>query len=320
MQPNQNTAGIPNRNAAAAPRPGVAGGAAPRLSAAPAVSRAAAGGVPTPATQGVSRPVVTNAASVPASAVTPEAKSEKTPEQNIMAAGVSEKKKGKGMVLGLILLALLAAGGIGFGVWAMMDGNSQVAKKDATIKDLKQQNSDLLEQLDNASATTDDPGAYKNPVIKSDNAEVAYSLGFQSSYILGQNGTRRVSISVKDGQMEKCSLMEQVDASSWNEIGECTISGIEGNIFKVIEFGQGQENSGSMIGFIMEDGRVAYFKLYDFELSNSVSITGNLNIDGYVTDVLEIGVGNGTAGGYGSSVFVKNDGSYIVYNESMLSQ
>ncbi len=159
MQPNQNTAGIPNRNAAAAPRPGVAGGAAPRLSAAPAVSRAAAGGVPTPATQGVSRPVVTNAASVPASAVTPEAKSEKTPEQNIMAAGVSEKKKGKGMVLGLILLALLAAGGIGFGVWAMMDGNSQVAKKDATIKDLKQQNSDLLEQLDNASATTDDPGA-----------------------------------------------------------------------------------------------------------------------------------------------------------------
>lgn len=333
MQPNQNAAGTPNRNVAgaaggvgaspagagvaggAAPRPGMAGGSAlPRPGMAGAASQAVAGGLSTPATQ---RAMGASTAA-PANAAAPVDKKENAPKQNIMAAGISEKKKSKGMVLGLILLALLAAGGIGFGVWAMMDGNSQVAKKDATIKDLKQQNSDLLEQLDNASATTDDPGAYKNPVIRSDNAEVAYSLGFQSSYILGQNGTRRVSISVKDGQIEKCSLMEQVDANSWNEIGECTISGIEGNIFKVIEFGQGQENSGNMIGFIMEDGRVAYFKLYDFESSNSVNIAGYLNIDGYVTDALEIGVGNGTAGGYGSTVFIKNDGSYIVFNESMM--
>ncbi|MBQ6414308.1 hypothetical protein IJI28_01665 [Candidatus Saccharibacteria bacterium] len=48
-------------------------------------------------------------------------------------------KKNLGVILGMVFLAILAAGGIGFGVWAMMDGNSQVAKKDEQIADLRSQ-------------------------------------------------------------------------------------------------------------------------------------------------------------------------------------
>ena len=62
------------------------------------------------------------------------------PEQNAFSQEpVTEKKTGNGMLIGMILCALIALGGVGFGVWAMMDGNSQVAKKDEQIADLRGQ-------------------------------------------------------------------------------------------------------------------------------------------------------------------------------------
>ncbi len=62
---------------------------------------------------------------------------------------VVEGKGGKktGWILGLMILAIIAAGGVGFGVWAMMDGNSQKDALNAQISSLKQQNSTLQEQL-----------------------------------------------------------------------------------------------------------------------------------------------------------------------------
>ena len=80
--------------------------------------------------------------------------------QNIMAVGVSEKKKGKGMIIGLVLLALIAAGGIGFGVWAMMDGKTGREQLNSQIQSLQRQNSELLEEINSTSnATTNDPSA-----------------------------------------------------------------------------------------------------------------------------------------------------------------
>ena len=58
------------------------------------------------------------------------------------------KKNSKGMVLGMIMLGILAVGGIAFGVWEMMDGNSQVAKKDEQIAALKAQIDSLEEQIE----------------------------------------------------------------------------------------------------------------------------------------------------------------------------
>ena len=62
-------------------------------------------------------------------------------------------KKNKGMIIGMISLAFLAAGGIGFGVWAYLDGNSRVTKKDEQISELQNQ---LAEQPENEETIIDE--------------------------------------------------------------------------------------------------------------------------------------------------------------------
>ena len=228
-------------------------------------------------------------------------------------------KKSNGMLIGLVLCLILAIGGIGFGVWAMMDGNTKRENYDKQIADLKKQNSELLgkiEEIDTGdiSGKTSTDSTYKNPIIKSNNDEIFYSVGFESSYILGQGGTKRVGLSIIDGKISNCTMYEQ-EGSGWRVTGQCSINGLNGDIFKIIEFGEGQDNGGDMIGFIMEDGKVAYFKLYDLGVTDSVDIKGYLNVDKQITDAFTIGVGNGVAGGYGSTVFVLGDGTFVKREE-----
>ena len=61
---------------------------------------------------------------------------------------VVEEKGGKktGLVLGLVLCLILAAGGIGFGVWAFMDGNTQKDNLNARIDELRKENITLQEE------------------------------------------------------------------------------------------------------------------------------------------------------------------------------
>ena len=56
-------------------------------------------------------------------------------------------KMNKGMIVGMVCLALLAVGGISFGVWAMMDGNAQKEQLNSQIVTLKQQNSELQDKI-----------------------------------------------------------------------------------------------------------------------------------------------------------------------------
>ena len=66
------------------------------------------------------------------------------------------KKKSNGMLLGLILCLLLAAGGIGFGVWTMMDGNTQKENFEKQITSLNSQISNLQEQLNSSKNNSTD--------------------------------------------------------------------------------------------------------------------------------------------------------------------
>ena len=79
------------------------------------------------------------------------------PEQNnVMTQGVSEKKKGgKGMLYGMVFCMVLAIGGIGFGVWAMMDGNNQMTKLNEQITKSNNQITTLNEQLAECNAESD---------------------------------------------------------------------------------------------------------------------------------------------------------------------
>ena len=66
------------------------------------------------------------------------------------------KKSGKGMIFGLVLCAILAVGGIGFGVWAMMDGEAQKNGLNEQISALKTQNNELMDKLSAASSNATD--------------------------------------------------------------------------------------------------------------------------------------------------------------------
>ena len=69
-----------------------------------------------------------------------------TPGEDIVFRDVDKKRKG--MIIGMICLAILAAGGIGFGVWAYMDGNSRVEALNSQINTLKIQKDTLDEQVE----------------------------------------------------------------------------------------------------------------------------------------------------------------------------
>ena len=225
-------------------------------------------------------------------------------------------KKNTGMIIGMIFLALLAAGGIGFGIWAYLDGNQKTA-------DLNNQISDLQNQLVNSGTTnideTDITESYKNPIIKSSDTDEEFRVGFRSSYYYGDDNINKVlEINIKNGAIDTCRIS---NVSNGATISNCEIIGVNGDIYRVIEFGEGQDNSNSNIGFIMTDGTIQYFPFIESMKNNSFNAEKKLNVDGQIIDAIEIAVGPtnpNVAGGYGSTVFVLSDGSFVKFNESML--
>ena len=275
-------------------------------------------------------------APAPAPASAPVSTPASAPEQNMMSQGVSEKKKGKGAIYGMVLLAILAAGGIGFGVWAMMDGNAGKAQLQEQIDALKTINAQLQEKIDssssggqsaNNSTNTDTPvaTATDNPVIKSSDSGKEYFIRFTKSVgSVDGDGANGVSIRVKDGRIYDCESIRQTNlgdyGSTYNKIADCNITGLEGEIYKPVSFGSGQDGSNMRIGFIMKDGTVKYTSLLMEAIQNGdYGIKGTLTIDGRVSDVLELNVTTTENGyGYGSTVFVLNNGNYVEFDESML--
>ncbi|MDO4747513.1 MAG: hypothetical protein Q4A70_04240 [Candidatus Saccharibacteria bacterium] len=67
----------------------------------------------------------------------------------------NKPKKNTGIILGVIFLILLAAGGAGFGTWAYLSGNQEKEQLNSRIEELKQQNDKLQEELDSTSTTID---------------------------------------------------------------------------------------------------------------------------------------------------------------------
>lgn len=92
-------------------------------------------------------------------------------------------KKNIGMILGMILLLILAAGGIGFGVWAMMNGNQQKEVLNSRINELEQKNKELSDKMAIDIDDVDD-----NDDIGSSNDEwssFSSNLLSQSMYVMG---------------------------------------------------------------------------------------------------------------------------------------
>ena len=226
-------------------------------------------------------------------------------------------KKNTGMILGMILLLILAIGGIGFGIWAWMDGNAQKEQLNSQISSLQQQNSELMDKIgtnDGGTIVDIDDNGYKNPEIVSTEENKSYSVYFISSELDGH----RISINVSEGSISGCHINKTDNSSA----GECNISGISDSIYKVVEFGSGHDNAYNNIGFIMQDGTVEYFPLSDILESSSLSSKGKVSVSGYVTDAIDgtvgISVSPDEGYGYGSSIFTLSDGTFVLFDESML--
>ena len=77
------------------------------------------------------------------------------PKEDIFS---NKSKKKTGMILGMVLFAILAIGGIGFGVWAMMDGDARVDALNKQIEDSKTQDNGLLAKIKEFENYEEDTG------------------------------------------------------------------------------------------------------------------------------------------------------------------
>ena len=104
------------------------------------------------------------APTAPAAPVAPAAPAPKpeAPAGNMMTQGVSAKKKGKGAILGMVFLGILAVAGISFGVWEMMSANQQKEELNSQITTLKQQNSELQNKISELQATIEESQSSNN--------------------------------------------------------------------------------------------------------------------------------------------------------------
>lgn len=75
------------------------------------------------------------------------------PRENMMATVPASKKGGKGSLIAMVFFAILAVGGVGFGVWSMMDKDSQVDALNKTVSDLKGKNNELEMQIETLNDT-----------------------------------------------------------------------------------------------------------------------------------------------------------------------
>ncbi len=231
-------------------------------------------------------------------------------------------KKNMGMILTIVLLVLLAAGGIGFGVWAMMDGNSQVAKKDEQIAELREQ---LAEKgsvvVDDTTITNDgDVNSSMNPIIKA-TSPAQYSIRHSISLydVENMNGSTMTFITTDGGSLE-CRY------PSLAETGGCSINGVPDGIYKIITIFEGNGIGSEKVGFLMSDGTVWFAPIYNNSDANA-GVNRELqakkaNIDGFVKDIVEVSYISDINRGYGaiSTVFVMDDNSLIKYDDSLFGE
>lgn len=232
-------------------------------------------------------------------------------ESNMMKQGVSADKKGKSTTICMVLLGILAVGGIAFGAWEFYSAGQQKEEFTSKIDELERQKGEMENHINElVDASTINAGERTtNPVIMSGGEADSLNVTFNSTPI-GSNG-ESLHIDVKDGTISSCEIINNENASP------CAISGLSGEIYKVIEFGAGQDKTTNNVGFIMSDGAVQYLPLADIINGNDGATPKKLNLGGFVVDAIGIQVSEASSGHF-STIFVLKDGSTVQFDESML--
>ena len=241
-----------------------------------------------------------------------------------------ERKMSKKQIIGMVILSLVAIGGVLFGIYGMSSQNEQIAELTVKVKDaegkatqLETEKITITDADGGVTEITDSVPVRQNPIIKSVNSDEEYSFSYNSTIDTDSN-IDYISIRIKDGEISGCSVGHKEYTGvnggyTVKDLSECDVTGLNGKIYKVVGFWAGQMKMNENIGFIMQDGTVQYFDFNNAVANNDFSVK-KLNIDGFVVDALDMGVGStgSSAGGYVATVFVLSDGSNVKYTESML--
>ena len=217
----------------------------------------------------------------------------------VMPISDNKQKSENGLKIVTVIACIVAVCGIGFGVYSFIENSNK-----------SQEISRLKIEMDNLKSgeeeNTDAVNVFQNPIIKS---EALNGSTLLEEFVVKTDEEHHLYIGVKNGKIDSCYV----------DNARCEITSLDGNIYKVIEFGRGLDSSITYIGFIMEDGTINYFRFgYDNVSDSSYVANNKLKIDGFVVDGLNIHVPQENYGGYPSTVFVLKDGNYSQFNESML--
>lgn len=111
-------------------------------------------------------------------------------------AEADKPQQNKGMLIGLIVAAVVAVGGIGFGVFSMISGNQKTDNLNKQIATLKSQNSELQNQIADASTLNGDEAlALLNEAASEQ--KVGYEIGYANVYAKYNGDDDTVSYWVK---------------------------------------------------------------------------------------------------------------------------
>ena len=244
-----------------------------------------------------------------------------TPKDDIVFN--NKPKKNTGMILGIVLLLILAIGGVLFGVWEMIEGNTQKEQLNMQINNLKKQNSELQAKIDNSSSDVENnDGAnlvleQQNPIIMSSNSDSYNIIHYVPVWDNSNSHESRINFYIKNGMFQNCQV-------STNSSG-CNVNGLPGDVYKMATIGEGNGMGSEKIGFLMKDGSVYYAQIHS-GANESLTINTDFTvkkakINGFVKDIIEnVGYYNQAANdisGYGTTIFVMSDNSFVKYDKSM---
>ncbi len=166
-------------------------------------------------------------------AVAPQGSPAQSPKPSGDLVFRDKPKKNIGMIVGMIILAMLAAGGIGFGVWAYLSSSQKEAELNSKIAELQSQNDGLLDdstketvEVEEESGTEDDKkkgceGVYYGESAGTSSNGLAYDLKY--TYTLNSDGT----FSADFGETSGNTGVFLINGNTISLIGEVETGGLE---------------------------------------------------------------------------------------------
>lgn len=237
----------------------------------------------------------------------------------------AKPKAGKGSKIAMVILSVVAICGVGFGVYEYL----QVSQRDKEISTLKTQIqvADTIPTTNTPAKNTEtamaDESPFRNAIITSNSTSVLTEL-FESDDYYSEG--RSILISVQDGGISGCTIVQPA-ASGYGKtvVGDCSITGISGKISAVSKMGNTQM-TWPYVGFLLEDGSVEYISTGDLIDKLNASVKGKLTfksnqpVTNIVSDISVRSSNPEVPGGHRSTAFFHLDGSFTLFDESMLAE